>query len=460
MNETQGKDVGSLLQFMCKLGQAYIGCGEQTAQVELLLRRIASANGMVKARVVAFPSALFIFVNDGEKDHVTLIEGPLSGLRLDQIADVYTLGGMAGRGELAPRDGLKQLAAIMHKTPRFGVLGSIVGHTILTVGIAMMFMPALSNIATAACLGLVIGLIKAVVRQGALLAVPMSVVAAAVVSSLVVLASRYGYPVDPLHALIPPLITFLPGGMLTLGMLELAYGDMVSGASRLIGGFVQLVLLAFGLAAGAAIMGVTPGNMFTYADFPTIVPWAFWAAWAPWAGVIVFGIGVFLHFSAPRNSLLWMLLVLLVTFATQQIATKFIGSEFSGFFGMLVATPLGYLIRFAFKGPPSMVTFLPSFWLLVPGALGLLSVKRMLSDRVAGIDGLITAVFVFASIALGTLMGASLYKGITERFGWWQLKVGRAPRENRMRQLAAAIATPKDDANKAPPSGGAPKDAN
>lgn len=440
---TPPKDVQALLQFMCRIGQAYVGCGEQTAQVELLLRRIASANGMVKARVVAFPSALFILVNDGEKDHVTLAEGPLSSLRLDQISDVYMLGGAAGRGEISPRDGLKQLTMVMHKSPRFGIAGSIVGHMILTIGIAMMFMPALANIGTAAVLGLVIGLVKALVRQGTLLAVPMSVVAAAIVSSLVVLASRYGYPVDPLHALIPPLITFLPGGMLTLGMLELAYGDMMSGSARLIGGFVQLVLLAFGLAAGAAIMGVTPGNMFNYADFALMTPWAFWASWAPWAGVIIFGVGVFLHFSAPKNSLHWMLLVLLVTFAVQKIATGVVGSEFSGFFGMLVATPLGYLIRFAFKGPPSMVTFLPSFWLLVPGALGLLSVKRMLSDRAMAMDGLTTAIFVFASIALGTLLGASIYKGITERFGWWQLKVGRAPREARMRNLVAAMA--KDD---------------
>lgn len=448
MSESQGKDVPTLLQFMCRLGQAYIGCNEQTAQVELLLRRVASANGMVRARVVAFPSALFILVNDGEKEHVTLTEGPLSGLRLDQIADVYTLGGEAGRGEISPRDGLKRLTAIMHKEPRFGLMGSIAGHTILTVGIAMMFMPALANIATAAVLGFVIGLVKAVVRQGTLMAVPMSVVAAAIVSSLVVLASRYGYPVDPLHALIPPLITFLPGGMLTLGMLELAYGDVMSGSSRLITGFVQLVLLAFGLAAGAAIMGVMPGNMFTYAEFAPTVPWWFWATWAPWAGVVVFGIGVFLHFSAPRHSLLWMLFVMLVTFATQKVSAGVVGSEFSGFFGMLVATPLGYLIRFAFKGPPTMVTFLPSFWLLVPGALGLLSVKRMLSDRVTGVEGLTTAVFVFASIALGTLLGASLYKGITERFGWWQLKVGRAPREARMRTLAAAIAkdAPEEEA--------------
>jgi uncharacterized membrane protein YjjB (DUF3815 family) len=72
-----------------------------------------------------------------------------------------------------------------------------------------------------------------------------------------------------------------------------------------------------------------------------------------------------------------------------------------------------------------MVTFLPSFWLLVPGALGLLSVKHMLSNHDAGVDGLVASVFALVSIALGTLMGASLYKWLTEKFGWWQLQIGR-----------------------------------
>ena len=88
-----------------------------------------------------------------------------------------------------------------------------------------------------------------------MLAVPLPVVAATLVSALVFLAVKQGLPVDPLHALVPPLVTFLPGAMLTLGMVELAYGDMVSGSSRLITGFVQLVLLAFGLAAGAVLVG-------------------------------------------------------------------------------------------------------------------------------------------------------------------------------------------------------------
>jgi uncharacterized membrane protein YjjB (DUF3815 family) len=135
--------------------------------------------------------------------------------------------------------------------------------------------------------------------------------------------------------------------------------------------------------------------------------------------------GVYLHFSGPRNSLPWLLVVLFLAFAAQRFAAVVFGSEISGFFGTLVATPIAYLVEMKFRGPPAAVTFLPSFWLLVPGALGLLSVTRMLSDRAAGIDGLITVIFVITSVALGTLVGASLYRWFTENFNVWRLQIGR-----------------------------------
>jgi uncharacterized membrane protein YjjP (DUF1212 family) len=412
-------DTTVVLEFMFRLGQAYLACGEQTAKVELLLRRMASAYGMRKSRVVAFPTAVFISLHDETGERVTLAECEPQTLRLDQMASVYKLGEAAQGAQLAPGEGLQQLAEILRQKARFGRVGVVAGHTILTVGLALVLMPTPINLAAAAALGFMVGLIKLFNQGRALLAVPLPVIAATVVSTLVFLAIRRGYPVDPLHALVPPLVTFLPGGMLTLGMVELAYGDMVSGASRLITGFVQLVLLAFGLAVGAALIGYRPEDLVNSAAYYVSVPWA------AWAGVLVFGLGVYLHFSAPRNSLHWMILVLLLAFAAQRVTVGLFGSEISGFFGTLVATPLGYLIQLRFRGPPAAVTFLPSFWLLVPGALGLLSVTRMLSDRAAGIDGLVTVVFVITSIALGTLVGAALYKVLTERFGAWQLQIGR-----------------------------------
>lgn len=416
-------DRALLAEFLLRLGQAYLAAGEQTARVELILRRSATSYGVHRARVVAFPTALFLSLHAAGGEQVTLAEGPAQPLRLDQISDVYSLGQQAQQGRIAPREGIRQLAAILQKPARFGALGVIGGHAILSVGLAMVLRPVLANVLAAALLGAVVGALKAVNRDRPVLSVPMSVVAAALVSALVFLALEQGLTLDPLHVLVPPLIAFLPGAMLTRGMVELAYGDMVSGSSRLITGFVQLVLLAFGLAAGAIVVGYQPENLIDATVDPKELPWEQVAAWL---GALVFGTGAYFHFSAPQRSYAWMLLVLLAAFAAQELAAGVFGEPISGFFGMLVATPLGYLIQLRFRGPPAMVTFLPSFWLLVPGALGLVSVKQMLSDRSVGMDGLMMALAAIVSIALGTLIGASIYKFLTESFGWWQLQMGRA----------------------------------
>ncbi|TWU29741.1 threonine/serine exporter family protein [Bythopirellula polymerisocia] len=415
-------EVVPLLEFLSQLGQAYLACGEQTAIVEIILRGSATAYGVEKSKVIAFPTALFLSLHDGEKEHITLAEGPTKNLRLDQIAEVYKIGDAAERGEVDPDEGLKSLTTILKKPARFGVAGAVVGHIILSVGLAMVLTTTLPNLAAAALLGAIVGALKSFHRGQPVLSIPLPVVAAGVVSTLVFLAIKWEYKIDPLYVLIPPLVTFLPGARLTLGMVELAFGDMVSGSSRLITGFVQLLLLVIGLVAGAVIVGYTAADLVDAAK-TTLEEQEFW--WVGWLGVSVFGLGVYLHFSAPPGSLPWMLLVMLVAFATQYYTADLVGTTASGFFGMMVVTPLSYLIQFRFRGPPAMVTFLPSFWILVPGALSLVSVKTMLSDREAGIDGMVTALFAIVSIALGTLIGASLYKWVSDTLGWWQLQLGQ-----------------------------------
>jgi uncharacterized membrane protein YjjP (DUF1212 family) len=430
-DEVIAVDAEVLLEFMYRLGQAYLACGEQTAEVERLLRGTATAFGMRSARIVAFPTAVFITLHDGRAQRVTLAEGLSHGLRLDQIADIHALCHAAERAEVTPREGLDRLAEILRQSGRFGPVGIVAGHSVLSAGLAMLLMPTLTNLAGAAVLGFVVGLLKLVNRDRPVLALPTPVFAATLVSALTYLAVQHGLPVDPLYLLVPPLVTFLPGAMLTLGMVELAYGDMIAGTSRLITGLVQLVLLAFGLAAGAALVGFTPDSLVDAAA-PLLAQ--SWVRWAPWVAVVVFGTGVYFHFSAPRHSIGWLLLVLLLTFGAQRLAASVFNTEMSGFFGMLVATPLGYLIQHRFNGPPAVVTYLPSFWLVVPGSLGLHSVTRMLSDRMAGIESLVGAIFAIASIALGTLVGASLYKGLDEHFGWWRVQVQRVSRRVRARR--------------------------
>lgn len=145
-------DTSTVLELMYRLAQAYLASGEQTAQVELVLRRIASAYGMRQSRVVVFPTAVLISLHDANGERVTVAEGPTQTLRLDQIADTYELGDAAQRGDVTPHEGLERLRIILRKSARFGVAGVVGGHTILSVGLAMVLRPSLENLAATAVL--------------------------------------------------------------------------------------------------------------------------------------------------------------------------------------------------------------------------------------------------------------------------------------------------------------------
>ena len=137
--------------------------------------------------------------------------------------------------------------------------------------------------------------------------------------------------------------------------------------------------------------------------------------WAPWLGVVVFGIAAAIYFSAPRGALPWLMLVLLAAWLGQLVGDRLVGADVSGFFGALVMTPIALAIARLPGGPPSQVTFLPAFWLLVPGAIGLIGVTEVVGDpadgRHRGPRRRRSASIV--AIALGVLVGASLFRGLS-----------------------------------------------
>jgi uncharacterized membrane protein YjjB (DUF3815 family) len=128
--------------------------------------------------------------------------------------------------------------------------------------------------------------------------------------------------------------------------------------------------------------------------------------------VIVFGVAMAAYFSAPRRALPWLIVVLLAAWIGQLIGNLLFSAEVSGFFGALLMTPIALLIARLPTGPPAQVTFLPAFWLLVPGALGLIGVTEIVGNpATATVADLVKPIGAVVSIALGVLAGVSLFHG-------------------------------------------------
>jgi uncharacterized membrane protein YjjP (DUF1212 family) len=409
IDDLDSASLRDLHAFVLELGRSLALAGAAVSETQERLTAVAVASGVQDARVVVLPTALMLSFGHAGAATIESIPQFGAGLRLDQISALYVLVGKAERGGVQPVDGLSSLREIRAMRPRHGAVVGVMSYAAMTVGLCLVLKPTPADVGVAACLGVLVGMLvrAAQGRQALLVLVP--VLAAMMVSALSFEAVKHGIADPGLRALIAPLVTFLPGGALTTGTLELASGEMVAGSSRLVFGSVQLLLLAFGIVAGVELVGLPSETVLHDAHVNLLGPWA------PWLGVAVFGVAVAVYFSAPRGALPWLMAVLLAAWLGQLAGGQLFGADVSGFFGALAMTPIALLLARLPGGPPSQVTFLPAFWLLVPGALGLIGVTEVVGNpATASIADLVAPVGSIVSIALGVLGGVSLYRALAE----------------------------------------------
>lgn len=208
---------------------------------------------------------------------------------------------------------------------------------------------------------------------------------------------------------------------------------MISGAGRLASGSMRPFLLALGIASAAELVGAPVTTVIGVSLQPL-------PAWATWLGVALFGAGIVLHHCARLASLGSLLLVLYIAYAGQVVGGFFLGGVVSAFVGAVLMTPVARLVARAPNGTPAPVSVLPAFWLLVPGALGLLGVTKYLgADPLDGLNTLLATAVTMVAVALGVLLGSEIR--------WADRTSGpsRAPLTGTGRSQTAEATDPHDD---------------
>ena len=73
--------------------------------------------------------------------------------------------------------------------------------------------------------------------------------------------------------------------------------------------------------------------------------------------------------------------------------------------------PVAHLVAHAPYAPPAHVMFLPAFWLLVPGAIGLIGITEIVGENAeAGRENFVGALVSIPSVALGILVGTMIVR--------------------------------------------------
>jgi uncharacterized membrane protein YjjB (DUF3815 family) len=145
--------------------------------------------------------------------------------------------------------------------------------------------------------------------------------------------------------------------LILLAVIELSTQHVVSGASRVVAGFMQIAQSAFGILIAAQLAGIADTNMVT---------------------------------------------------TEVNVGNAVLGSYASGFGGGLTLIICALAISHRPNTPPTVSLVIPGFWLLVPGSLGFMGVTQLLGTHSTAI---FTATLIsMMSIAVGVQTGLLLWR--------------------------------------------------
>ena len=404
------EDVAVMLR---EIGIALAEVCQPVAIIESRLLRIARRYTSAPTRIVALPTVLLIQIGE----HTIEIDGSThSSLQLDAAGRIDDIATLAEAGAVTPADATAAVAHARKQPPRFGKLATIGAYALTTVGFGMMINPTWASLPGYLFLGLVVGTIVMISSP-----LPSLTPVLPTLSALVVTLLATWFVADTandglLRVISPALVATLPGMALTTGATELASAQIISGSSRMVYGAAQLALLVFGV-----IMGVhLAGEVAPQAPSPQL------GAWSLYLAIVVVAFGLSVYLSAPPGSLFWLMAAIAVALMTQQLAGRFFSPAHAGFLGAALAVVFANLAARIRTAPPAVVMMLASFWSLVPGAMSFMAVSQAATGGNADVASMGQAGAAILSIALGTLVGWSVFRTIDSRLPWSKSAPGKS----------------------------------
>ncbi len=388
--------------FLVELGEALVRTESAVGEVQDALHASARGLGRADLDVLVLPTVLLVQSTRGDRAQIRMGTFRRTPLRFDQTARVDEIARQTAAGNLGAASARLELHRAMAGRAPIAVPLRIVGMGLLSAGFSLVLEPTWRTLAVTFLLGLLVGALRLIKVPAVQAMAP--IVASFGVATIVFALGTHMTLENPLRVVIPPLILFLPGSALTTATIELASGDTISGASRLIEGLMTLMMLAFGVLAAAAVVREPTGALID-------TPLRHLPGLAPVLAIIVLAAGFRLHLCAPWRTLPWVVGVMAIAKGTQLLSAVVFPATLSAFFGAFVMTPV-ILAAVRYRGAPERALFLAGFSMLVPGATGLIGIAQIAVHGVS--SGILAAAYAVGAITLGVLLGAATWSASHE----------------------------------------------
>lgn len=385
-----------MLELVVELGDALNRSSYPTSRTRDVLIDVTRAH-KDDITVEVFPT--LVFGVDRKRNQMSVSQTG-GAFRFDQMVETQTLIQQLKRTEVIPEEALTDLRQISSSKPPFPAWIRILGYALQTLAFAQMFRMGTQPTLLATALGLIVGATLILSNVKGTFAALMPVLMTFVSALAIGLFALAGDNADPVRTAAVPVLILLPGAALTCALIELATGDMIAGSSRLVYAIFILISMAFGFALAVSIAHV-PSDMLQ--DLPNTETAWYW----PWVAVPIFAIGNVMYFCTPRKLWGMLIAVAFLTYCTQQLMQLIVDPAIAGGVAAGVALLLAMFFNSeSHAGPSSMVLFLPTFWMLVPGSMGFVALSGVITENRSLSSMGIQAVVSLLSMAVGIMVAS------------------------------------------------------
>lgn len=297
-----------VLDAMAMLGTAMIDSGYPVGLVRDALEDLAAASGRPTIQAIVFPTSILVSSADSAVAQTRAVSAGDSSYLLYQVDIVSRIVGVA-------RTRLGGAAWVRRQIDRVASLPSpfsrpqrILASGLLSAALSVLLGASWLGVPLSGLLGLAVGTVLLFTERRAPSSQALVVVGVSLGVALIVLFVAHTLDPGVLPAVVAPLVILLPGGLLTIALIELATGHFMSGAARVAAGAMRLLLLATGIVAASALVGIPA--LVSVGSNPL-------GPAAPWIAVAVFGLGITVYQCARPASIGWIMVVLYVAYGAQ-----------------------------------------------------------------------------------------------------------------------------------------------
>ena len=389
------------VKFILKFGKALHSVGSPAHTLESTIQGLCQQFG-IKGSVVSLPTAIFSSFSHGE-DEVTKIERvEPKGIDLGRLSKVDLVSQEVMQGQISFEEGGQRLDEIDSTDNEYEPWVRVMSFVIASIGFMILFGGTWADLFTSAFVGFLIGLLS-LVR-------PIGVVAQIFEGIIATAASFVAYTILKLIpslnsgvVILSGLIIFMPGLFITIAIAEIATQNLTSGTSRLMGGAMVLLKLAFGVFLGAKLASWFYLPQIPY-EFSKVPEW-----------IIVFSLPLtslmsVVIFKAEKSDWKWVTLAGVFGYACSKVGTFYLGSEIGMFVGGVCVGAMSNIFA-RLKNRPSSIFQFPGIILLVPGSVGYRSLSFLFErNMVGGLDTAWTMITIAMSLVVGIFIGNIIIK--------------------------------------------------